>query len=153
METIARRYASWSAALGLLIAATPFLIVGGGIFTEFPHGVVIGCLVTMTVARTAAPRLALCLVDASSSVAGLLGAAVAVGAMSAGTVAGSLPQFFQSDWSCSLSQPAVDYLFKPMLWVHVAGLVPALIIGCASGILLRRALRRAFRPSGILPAL
>jgi hypothetical protein len=148
METIAKRYASWSAAVGFLVAASPWLVVGWGNLTEFEflRAIAIGCLATLAVARTAAAQLAPWFARTSRSVAGLLGAAVAVTAVEVGTVAGSLPQFVGDDWSFGVGQSAFDYLVKPLIWISIVGLVPALIIGVSSGVLLRRALRRIPTP-------
>lgn len=56
METIAKKYATWSAALGFLVAATPWLALGWGNLAEFQYlrAIVIGCLAALAVARAIA---------------------------------------------------------------------------------------------------
>jgi hypothetical protein len=156
METIARRYASGAAVLGLLGAISIWVVMGWGPFglvLEVLPGVTLGFLATLVAARTAAAHLALSFSRASGEGAGLLGAAVAVGAMVIGTAAGAFLYFVKADWSAGVGDAAFDYLIAPVLTVGMFGLPPAAIIGLSSGILLRRALCRACRPSGIPPAL
>ena len=148
METIAKRYATWSATFGFLVAATPWLVLGWGNLAEFQYlrALVIGCLVTLAVARAVAAYFALSFARASRAGAGLLGAVAAVFALEIGTVAGSIPQFVGDDWSFGAGQSAFDYLVKPLFWINFAGLLPALVIGLSAGVLLRRALRRIPTP-------
>ena len=56
---------------------------------------------------------------------------------------GSLPQFMANyDDPFGVASSAFDYVVKPLYWIAMFGIVPAIVLGTAYGIALRAALRR-----------
>jgi hypothetical protein len=124
-------------ALGLAMAGgIVAALVGGRVISEFPVGVATGAAATLAASRWLGGRVQPRLEAASLARAVGLGASVAFATLQIGILSGSLPQLFLDAnverWG--LGTELFDYLFKPLYWMNLFGLVPAVVLGAFFGV-------------------
>jgi hypothetical protein len=137
------RVATWFALAGLGLGAALLFAMGmQELLAWFPISIAAGSVAALCLARWLAGVYSPHLQRAALFQAALLGVVVALGCVIGGTLTGALVQI-GIDWAQGrivLSTPAsvLEALLGPLLWVLYVGLVPAVLLGCAFGVLVRR---------------
>jgi hypothetical protein len=124
-------------AVGLAMAGGIVAALGAGsVISDFPVGVATGAAATLAASWWLGGRVRPRLQAASLARAVALGASVAVTTLQIGILSGSLPQlFFDADverWG--LGTELLAYIVKPLYWMNLFGLVPAIVLGAFFGV-------------------
>lgn len=124
-------------ALGLTVASGIVAALGAGsVIRDFPVGVATGAAATLAASWWLGGRVQQRLEAASLARAVALGASVAVATLQIGILLGSLPQLFvEADverWG--LGAELFNYIVKPLYWMNLFGLVPAVVLGAFFGV-------------------
>lgn len=140
--------ATWFALAGLGLGAVLLFAMGmQGLFASLPVSIAAGSVAALCLARWLAGVYSPHLQRAALFQAALLGVVVALGCVIGGTLTGALVQIgidLARD-RILISSPGdvPELLFASLLWVLYIGLVPAVLLGCAFGLLVRCKARQA----------
>ena len=126
-------------ALGLVLAWGLLTILGGSsVIPRFPLSVTIGAATVLLVASWLGGQFA-SRPARSSSWAPAFGAFTAVVALELGVLLGSIPELLADlrTGSTGLGAAVFDFVVKPLYWVSLFGLLPAILLGLFFGVVLR----------------
>lgn len=140
--------ATWFALAGLALAVLMLFAMGmAHLLAAIPVSIAAGSITAVALARRLAGIYAAPLQRAVRTQAALLGVVVALGCVIGGTLTGALVQvgidLARDRILISSPGDVPELLFASLVWVLYVGLVPAVLLGSAFGLLVRRKARQA----------
>jgi fructose-specific phosphotransferase system IIC component len=138
-------FATFGLLAALLLAMLLFGFIGLGTFTSRFLASFIAAIVGLYAAALFFGKIASRLINENRNTnlkLGVIGVGVAWGCLLVSVLAGSSVEFFaEIKRSPSLSQAFFDYIFKPLFWVMLFGIIPALFLGRLYATRLRKLLQ------------
>jgi hypothetical protein len=130
-------------SLGLALALGLLTILGGlSLISRFPLSVAVGASTALIVASWLGRQFELRAAQHSPAWAAAFGPFTAVASLELGVLFGSIPELIATNGATSSGHAGAvwDFVVKPVYWVNLVGLLPAVVLGVCFGAVLRSVL-------------